>query len=113
MTAIVIGTVIAIAVVTLRSSEPRRSFAPIESYSVLDDDRTLVLAIGLGHLDSIGYIATDEDSTSVHARVLLLNHQGTSTADMLRIDVRTRLAAPLGSRAVVDQDGRTIRRGGR
>jgi len=43
-------------------------------------------------------------------RVLVLHHPGTATADLLRIDVRTYLASPLGSRNVLDQDGRTIPR---
>ena len=86
------------------------SFAPIQSYDVLDDDQTLVLAIGVGRLDSIGYVAAEGDASSVRLRVLLLHHPGTATADLLRIDVRTYLASPLGSRTVLDQDGRAIPR---
>lgn len=86
------------------------SLAAIQSYDVLDDGQTLVLAIGVGRLSSIGYVAADEDASSVHVRVLLVNHPGTATADLLRIDLRTYLGSPLGSRAVLDQDGRVIPR---
>ena len=86
------------------------SFAPIQSYDVLDDGQTLVLAIGVGRLDSIGYVAAEDEASSVRVRVLLLHHPGTATADLLRIDVRTYLASPLGSRSVLDQEGRTVPR---
>lgn len=86
------------------------SFASIQSYDVLDDGQTLVLAIGIGRLSSIGYVAAEEDASSVRLRVLLLHHPGTATADLLRIDLRTYLGSPLGSRSVLDQDGRSIPR---
>jgi hypothetical protein len=91
-------------------AEPSRSFASIASYDLLEDGRTLVLAIGIGRLDSIGYVAADEDATSVRVRVLLLHHPGTATADRLRVDVRTGLGDVLGSRSVLDQDGRPVPR---
>jgi hypothetical protein len=110
--AIVLGIaiVIGIAIVALRVAEPSRSFAAIQSYDLLDDGRTLVLGIGIGRLQSIGYIAADEDASSVSVRVLLLNHPGTATADLLLVDVRTGISNALGSRSVVDQDGRTLPR---
>jgi hypothetical protein len=109
--AIVLGiAIIAIAIVALRVAEPSRSFASIQSYDVLADGRTLVLGIGIGRLQSIGYIAAEEDASSVRVRVLLLNHPGTATADLLLVDVRTGLGSALGSRSVVDQDGRTVPR---
>jgi hypothetical protein len=87
-----------------------RSFAPISAYDVLEDGRILELSIGIGHLDSIGYVAAAEDGARVELRVLVLHHRGSSTAELLLVTVRTGLATPLGSRAVVDQDGRTIPR---
>jgi hypothetical protein len=102
--------IVAFAVVVLRMSDPRRSFASIQSYDLLEDGRTIVLAIGVGRLDSIGYVAADEDPSSVHVRVLLLHHSGSAPADLLRVDVRTTLADGLGSRSVLDQDGRVIPR---
>jgi hypothetical protein len=59
-------------------------------------------------LDSIGYVAADEDTSSVRARVLLLHHFGSVPADRPGIDVRTVLANALGPRRVLDQDGRVI-----
>ena len=105
---IVIGFVAALGLGVLRTEGT--SFAPIQSYDVLGDDQTLVLAIGVGRLDSIGYIAAEDDASSVRVRVLVIHHPGTATADLLRIDVRTYLASPLGSRNVLDQDGRAIPR---
>jgi len=105
---IVIGFVAALGFGALRTGGS--SFAPIETYDVLDDGQTLVLAIGVGRLDSIGYIAAEDDASSVRVRVLVIHHPGTATADLLRIDVRTYLASPLGSRSVLDQEGRTIPR---
>ena len=105
-----IAIVIGIAFVVLRVAEPSRSFASIQSYDLLDDGRTLVLGIGIGRLQSIGYIAADEDASAVRVRVLLLNHPGTATSDLLLVDVRTGLGGALGSRSVVDQDGRTVPR---
>jgi hypothetical protein len=105
-----IGIVVAIAIIALRIAEPSRSFASIQSYDLLDDGRTLVLGIGIGRLQSIGYIAAEEDASSVRVRVLLLHHPGTATADLLLVDVRTGLGSALGSRSVVDQDGRTVPR---
>jgi len=105
---IVIGFVAAFGLGVLRTEGS--SFAPIQGYDVLDDDQTLVLVIGVGHLDSIGYIAADDDASSVRVRVLVLHHSGSTTADLLRIDVRTYLASPLGSRNVLDQEGRAIPR---
>jgi len=105
---ILIGIVAALGLDALRTGGS--SFAPIQSYDVLDDGQTLVLAIGVGRLDSIGYVAADEDASSVRVRVLLLHHPGTATADLLRIDVRTFIASPLGSRTVLDQEGRSVPR---
>ena len=105
---IVIGFVAALGFGALRTGGS--SFAPIETYDVLDDGQTLVLAIGVGRLDSIGYIAAEDDASSVRVRVLVIHHPGTATADLLRIDVRTYLASPLSSRNVLDQEGRTIPR---
>lgn len=105
---IVIGFGAAIGLGALRTGGS--SFAPIQSYDVLDDGQTLVLAIGIGRLSSIGYVAAEEDASSVRLRVLLVHHPGTATADLLRIDVRTYLESPLGSRSVLDQDGRVIPR---
>ena len=105
-----IAIVIGMAVVAIRVAEPSRSFASIQSYDLLDDGRTLVLGIGIGRLSSIGYIAAEEDASSVRVRVLLLHHPGTATADLLLVDVRTGLGSALGSRSVVDQDGRTVPR---
>ena len=107
---IVIGIVVALGIVALRTNESGRSFAPIQSYDLLDDGQTLVLGIFVGRLDSIGYIAADEDPSSVRVRVLVLHHFGSATADLLRLDVFTHIASPLGSRSVLDQDGRTIPR---
>jgi hypothetical protein len=104
----VIGT--AIAGFVFVAAAPSRSFAEIQSYDVADDGRTLILRIGLGRLSSIGYIAAEEESAAVRARVLLLHHPGTATADLLLVDVRTGLGAPLGSRSVFDQDGRLVGR---
>ena len=105
---IVIGFGAAIGVGALLTGG--RSFAPIQSYDVLDDGQTLVLAIGIGRLSSIGYVAGEEDASSVRLRVLLVHHPGTATADLLRVDVRTYLQRPLGARSVLDQDGRVIPR---
>lgn len=105
---IVIGFAAATGLGALRS--PGSSFAPIQSYDILDDGQTLVLAIGVGRLASIGSVAAEEDGSSVRLRVPLLHHPGTATSDLLRIDVRTRLESPLGSRSVLDQDGRAIPR---
>jgi hypothetical protein len=103
-----IGIAAAVGLGTLRTGAS--SFASIQSYDVLDDGQTLVLAIGVGRLDSIGYVAAEEDASSVRLRVLLMHHLGSATGDLLRIDVRTYLASPLGSRSVLDQDGRTVPR---
>ena len=105
---IAIGFAAAIGLGALRT--PGSSFAPIQSYDVLDDGQTLVLTIGVGRLNSIGSVAAEEDASSVRLRVRLLNHSGTTTADLLLIDVRTYLEIPLGSRNVLDQDGRAIPR---
>jgi hypothetical protein len=105
---IVIGFVAALGLGALRTGGS--SFAPIQSYDVLDDGQTLVVAISIGRLASIGYVAEEEDASSVRLRVLLLHHPGSATADLLRIDVRTYLASPLGSRNVLDQEGRTVPR---
>ena len=105
---IAIGFVAALGFGALRTGGS--SFAPIQTYDVLDDGQTLVLAIGVGRLDSIGYIAAEDDASSVRVRVLVIHHPGTATADLLRIDVRTYLASPLSSRNVLDQEGRTIPR---
>ena len=107
---ILIGVVVALVIMAVRTSESGRSFAPIQSYDVLADGQTLVLAVYAGRLDSIGYVAAEEDASSVRVRVLLLHHTGTGTADLLRLDVYTNTASPLGSRSVLDQDGRAIPR---
>jgi hypothetical protein len=107
---IVIGLGLALVIVVLRPGELGRSFAPIQSYEVLAEGQTLVLSVLAGRLDSIGYIAAEEDASSVHVRVLLLHHTGSSTADLLRLDVYTNIASPLGSRSVVDQGGHGIPR---
>src|SRR5438046_10160633 len=91
---ILIGIVAALGLDALRTGGS--SFAPIQSYDVLDDGQTLVLAIGVGRLDSIGSIAADDDASSVRVRVLVLHQPGTATADLLPIDVRTYLASPTG-----------------
>jgi len=110
--ALVLGMVIgfgaAVAVGTLQLGG--KSFAQIQSYDVLDDGQTLVLAVSIGRLTSIGYVAAEEDASSVRLRVLVLHHSGTATADLIRVDLRTYLESPLGSRTVVDQDGRVIPR---
>jgi hypothetical protein len=105
---IVIGIAAALGVDALCTAAS--SFASIQSYDVLDDGQTLVLATGVGRLDSIGYVAADEDASSVRVRVLLMHHPGTATGDLLRIDVRTYLPSPLGSRSVLDHDGRAVPR---
>ncbi len=105
---ILIGVVAALGLGALRTAGS--SFAAIQSYDVLDDGQTLVVAIGVGRLDSVGYVAAEEDASSVRVRVLLVHNPGTAPADLMRIDVRTQTGSPLGSRAVVDQDGRTIPR---
>ena len=105
---IIIGFAAAIGLGVLRTGGS--SFASLQSYDVLDDGQTLVLAIGIGRLNSIGYVAAEEDASSVRLRVLLLDHPGSATADLLRIDLRTYLGSPLGSRSVLDQDGRVIPR---
>ena len=105
---IIIGFATAVGLGALRA--PGTSFAPIESYDVLDDGQTLVLAIGVGRLNSIGFVAAEEDASSVRLRVRLLNHPGTVTSDLLLVTVRTYLENPLGSRSVMDQDGRAIPR---
>jgi hypothetical protein len=105
---IIIGFGAAIGLGVLRTDGS--SFASIQSYDVLDDGQTLVVAIGLGRLQSIGYVAAEEDASSVRLRVLLLHHPGSATLDLLRIDVRTYVGSPLGSRSVLDQDGRVIPR---
>jgi hypothetical protein len=101
---------IAVAVVALRIGEPGRSFASIHSYDLLADGRTIVLALGVGRLDSIGSIGADEDASSVRVRVLLLHHSGTAPGDIQRVDVYAVLKDPLGSRTVLDQDGRAVPR---
>lgn len=107
---IAMSIVVGGAIVAFRMSEPGHSFAAVENYDLLDDGRTIVLTIGVGRLHSIGYIAVDEDANSVRVRVLLLRHFGSAPADLLRIDVRAMLANTLGSRSVLDHDGRTIPR---
>jgi hypothetical protein len=107
---VAIAIVVGLAIVVLRLAEPSRSFASIASYDLLEDGRTVVLAIGVGRLDSIGYVAADEDASSVRVRVLLLHHTGSAPADLLLIDVRTVLGSALGSRIIVDQDGRLVPR---
>jgi hypothetical protein len=110
--AFVLGAVVGALVAVLVSGliAPARSFAEIRSYDLTDDGRTLILTIGMGRLSSIGYIAADAESGVVRARVLLLHHLGTATSDLLLVDVRTGLSAPLGTRTVVDQEGRSIPR---
>lgn len=105
---ILIGVVATLGLGAFRA--PGSSFGAIQSYDVLDDGQTLVLAIGAGRLDSVGYVAAEEDAVSVRVRVLLIHHPGTATADLMRIDVRTYIGSPLGSRVVLDQDGRDIPR---
>jgi hypothetical protein len=78
------------------------------SYESAPERQEIVLNVGLGRLDSIGFIATQEDANSVRINVSVLHWHGTAPADRRIVYVPIGLESPLGIRSVLDAAGQPI-----
>lgn len=62
----------------------------------------------IGRLDSIAFVATQEDANSVRIEVSLLHWRGSSPSDLRTVYLPIALERPLGSRSVLDAADRLI-----
>lgn len=111
VTALLVGLVVGalgVGLVMGQINSPTQGPASVASYEPTTDNQLITVAVLVGRLDSIGSAGTQEDTDSVRINVSLLHWRGTAPADLFRVYVPIRLERALGSRRVLDAEGKPL-----